>query len=142
MLTATRFLISLLGGSAIAIGLMMALVGPGPTARFFGDALSVVLGVKAYSGGMVHVNVDSEMRFFAVFFVAYGALLLWLSARLESHQRWVYCAIAVFFFGGVARLFSVASFGWPDPLFVLLMAIEITGPIIVAVLFGLGLRAR
>lgn len=142
MLTVTRVCLSLLGVSIIAIGGMMAVIGPSTTANFLGDILSAVFGSKAYSGGFEHTNADSEMRVLAVFFAAYGAVLLWLSTRLESHKEWVYGAIALYFAGGVTRLLSYASVGWPDALFLLLMAFELGAPIIIAVIFTFGLRAQ
>ncbi len=141
MLTTTRLILTLLGVSAIAIGLMVVVFGPDATARIFSDIIGMAIGSTPYVGGLEHVNVDSEMRFFSVFWIAYGAVLLWLSTRLVTHAKWVYAAIALFFSGGVARLFSLASLGWPDPLLVGLMTIELTGPIIVAGIFTLSLRA-
>lgn len=142
MLIATRVLLTLLGVSAIVVGLMFAIIGPNTTAHLFGSALGLILGPQAYVGGLEPVNADSEIRVLAVFFVAYGALVLWLSPRLESHKKWVYYAIGLYFAGGITRLFSLATVGWPDPLFILLATIEIVGPIVAAVLFTLGLRAR
>ncbi|MCZ4354239.1 DUF4345 domain-containing protein [Roseovarius aestuarii] len=142
MLIAARVFLTLLGASIIPIGLMLAVLGPDTTAKLFGDILGTITRAPAYSGGFDHVNADSEMRVLAIYFAAYGAVILWLSARLESHSRWVYCAIALYFAGGATRLFSLASAGWPDPLLTYLMAIELGTPILIACLLTLGLRAK
>lgn len=142
MIALTRFLLVALGASAIVIGLLLFFAGPDQTATLFSWLVQFVTGSAAYSGGLAHPNVDSEMRFFSVFWMAYGAGLLWLSPRLLTHQRWVFAAIALFFTGGLGRLLSFMTYGAPDPLFVVLLVIEIGGPVFVTATYWMGLRAR
>lgn len=49
-------------------------MGPNQTAKTFGNLSDDLLGMKAYSGGLEHVNVDSEMRFFSVFWIAVASI--------------------------------------------------------------------
>jgi hypothetical protein len=74
MLKTTRLLLCLLGCAAIAFGLRIFLMGPNQTAKTFGNLSDDLLGMKAYSGGLEHVNVDSEMRFFSVFWIAVASI--------------------------------------------------------------------
>lgn len=142
MLLFTRLVLVLPGGSALIIGLMIFLIGPHATASLFGSASGLVLGAEAYSGGLDNVNVDSEMRFYSVFWIAYGIGLLWATANRLQHSVWVYSALGLFFLGGIGRLISFFVVGAPDPLFTALMAIELVVPTIAAIIYAMAKGAN
>ena len=83
--------------------------------------------------------MDSELRFYAVFWIGYGALLIDAGRNLGTRMDRVAVLLSAFFVGGVGRLLSLQAFGVPDPLFVALMAIELLLPIL---LVGVWLLAR
>jgi len=58
--------------------------------------------------------MDSEDRFYATLFAAYGIALLWCIIDIERKSRVVYFLAATFFVGGLARLISVVAAGWPN----------------------------
>ena len=76
MVRLVRVSVGLLGLAAVVIGAMIYLAGPDRTATLFGWIIGWATGSPAYSGGLDSANIDSEMRFYAVFWVAYGAILL------------------------------------------------------------------
>jgi len=142
MLMFTKFMLAALGLAAVAIGTMIFLAGPDFTASFFGKIVESTLAVPGYSGGLEHINVDSEMRFYSVFWIAYGACVLWLASRAQESVAAVFGALGLFFLGGLGRMISFVFVGTPDLLFVILMYLELAGPIVVAMSFGIALRRK
>jgi hypothetical protein len=109
-------------------GLQVFLTLLGAIALGFG-ALAVVTGTALIpDGGAAPASVDSELRFYAAWYAAAGVLLLRSARRIESHGATVRAICAVFFLGGCARVLSLIALGMPDPLFVVLMAIELVIP--------------
>jgi len=142
MLIFTRILLTLLGIAAIAIGMMVFSIGPHATASLFSEAYAIGLGNAEYSGGLDNINTDSEMRFYSVFWAAFGGILLWLLTDMHRYAKLIFAALGLFFFGGVGRVLSFAQLGAPDQLFVVLMFVEIAGPIVVGFAFLVSLRGR
>lgn len=140
MIVFTKIMLAALGLSAVAIGMMIFIGGPAFTARTFGNVIDATIGVPGYSGGLEHVNVDSEMRFFSAFWITYGVYLLWLVRQIHKYTTEVFIVLGVFFLGGVGRFISFVVLGAPDLLFNILMYIELGGPIVVATCFGIALR--
>jgi hypothetical protein len=84
--------------------------------------------------------MDSELRFYAALWGAYGVVALrtaWSLPRKLSRTPWI---AAVFFAGGVGRLLSQVGVGAPHPFFTLLMIIELTLPVLLTLLW-LGARS-
>ena len=96
--------------------------------------------VLAYSGGLDSANIDSEMRFYAVFWVAYGAILLREATRPALRSRAVYLCLALFFLAGLGRILSALTIGSPDPLFVILTWVELILPAALALAFAVTTR--
>lgn len=104
--------LGLFGVSAIAIG-----------------TLHVVLGPAAIPGSIpVNPTMDSEDRFYATLFAAYGVALLWCIRDIERKSMVVYFLAATFFVGGLARLISVATVGLPNAFFVAMTVLEMLIP--------------
>lgn len=85
--------------------------------------------------------MDSELRFYATLWGAYGVVLLRAARGLPRTLPQAPWLAAVFFSGGVGRLISLLTVGAPHPVFTLLMTIELTLPILM-ILLWLGARAR
>jgi hypothetical protein len=83
--------------------------------------------------------MDSELRFYAPLFGAYGMLMLWTAQDLFVRNYLIPWLAAVFFLGGLGRVLSYAAVGAPHPLFVVLMAIELLMP---PVLVGLWFMTK
>ncbi|MFF5029916.1 DUF4345 domain-containing protein [Streptomyces collinus] len=107
-----RVLTRLMGWSCVAIGLF-----------------HVALGNAAIPGaGSAGPTVDSWGRFMGASFVGYGLAWLWAARRRPVPARAVRWLAAVFLLGGVGRLLSVASHGWPQWFQIVLAVIELTLP--------------
>jgi len=98
-------------------------------------ALHVVLGPGAIPGSIpVNATMDSEDRFYATLFAAYGVALLWCIRGIEGKSMVVYFLALTFLVGGLARLVSVAMVGWPNPFFVAMTVLELLIPFFIAFL--------
>jgi hypothetical protein len=74
--------------------------------------------------------VDSEMRFFAVWYAAAGMLVLRVVPRVETSGGLIRGVAAAFFVAGCARGLSWAVVGKPPAIAVLLMVIELALPFV------------
>jgi len=72
--------------------------------------------------------VESELRFYAAFYVAYGLLLLRIAPAADRDARAVRAAAAAVFLGGLARAGGWRAAGRPNTLQQLLVMIELGGP--------------
>ena len=123
-----------LGVAALAIGASMFLLGPERTGAFFAALLAATTGMQGDIGDLAGVNVDNELRFYAVFWFAYGWLTLSAARILPDGIRRARLLLGLFFLGGVGRALSWLAVGAPHPLFVILMGIELALPPILLML--------
>jgi hypothetical protein len=92
-------------------------------------ALHVVLGPAAIPGSIpVNSTMDSEDRFYATMFAAYGAAVLGCIRDIERRSRFIYLLAATFFVGGLARVASILAVGLPNRFFVAMMTLELVIP--------------
>ncbi|MEA2447715.1 MAG: hypothetical protein QOK47_1352 [Actinomycetota bacterium] len=80
--------------------------------------------------GAVSANVDSEMRFFATWYAVAGFVLLRAAPKVESQTTLIRTVAAAVFIAGCTRILSLIVVGKPDPLFLMLMAIELALPFV------------
>lgn len=103
----------------------------GAVALVFGT-LSALLGDAIVPDtGSVSPNIDSELRFFSVWYAAAGLIALRASRRVASEGRVIRGVFAVLFLGGCARLIGLIAVGTPHPVFVTLMVVELALPVLV-----------
>ena len=96
-------------------------------------ALHIVLGPAAIPGSIpVNATMDSEDRFYATLFAAYGVALLWSIKDIERKSMVVYFLALTFFVGGLARLVSLAAVGLPNTFFVAMTVLELLIPFFMA----------
>ena len=104
----------------------------GVTAIFIAS-LHIVLGPQAIPGSIpVNATMDSEDRFYATLFAAYGVALLWCIKDIERKSTVVYFLALTFLMGGLARLVSVAAVGPPDTFFIAMTVLELLIPCFLA----------
>ncbi len=142
MLNALRVLLVLLGVSAIGIALGDILAGPSATAGFFEGLFVALTGSPAPPTGAWPATMDNEMRFYAVFWRAYGAVLIQVARDFAARGHLTPWLAGLFFAGGVGRAVSYASVGAPHPFFTALMAIELLTPPLLVLLWLGGRRQR
>ena len=92
-------------------------------------------------GGPVNATIDSDMRFYAVLFVAYGMAFTWCALEVGERARVANALGVVFFAGGVARLLSWASSGRPNWFYVVKIHVELVVPVVNYALLRRALEA-
>jgi len=140
MLSLLRFLLLVFGVVVLGIGFAIALTGPAATATFFGGVYNTITGGQVLPTGFEHANVDNEMRFFSVFWLAFGVLILKAAISLPESTKLVLGLSGVFFVGGLFRLLSVAQMGPPHGLFNALMWMELIVPVLLSLLVMISIR--
>ena len=102
----------------------------GATAIFIA-MLHIVLGPASIPGSVpVNATMDSEDRFYATLFMAYGAVLIWCVKDVERKAHVVYFLMLTFLIGGFARLVSIAAVGLPNDFFIAMTALELLLPFV------------
>lgn len=139
--TALRLILILLGVAAIAIASSLVLIGMSATGAFFESLYNAASGQQIPLTGAYSATAESEARFYAVFWFAYGVLCVMAGQELEDRLSWVPWLALVFFAGGCARVIAYFAAGAPHPFFILLMVIELALPVIMIALWSSARRA-
>jgi Domain of unknown function (DUF4345) len=87
----------------------------------------VLLGAKLPAGVMTDPALDSQNRFYGVAFMLYGVVLFVGGSDLKRYLPMVRSALWIFFAAGMARLVSILLQGWPPPLVMTLLLVEVMG---------------
>ncbi len=91
--------------------------------------LHIVLGPSAIPGSIpVNTTMDSEDRFYATLFAAYGVAVLWCIGDIERKSRCVSFLAATCFAGGLARVLSILAVGPPNRFFLAMTGLELVIP--------------
>jgi len=103
-----------------------------------GTGLNVLIGgasaIPGATGG-VEATVDNELRFFAMFWIAYGAFCFWVARNIAEQYFFVPFIALVFFLGGMGRLISILSVGPPASILIPAMILEFVIPIVIYVVY-------
>jgi hypothetical protein len=98
----------------------------------FISLLHVALGPNCIPGSVpVNATMDSEDRFYATLFLAYGLALLWCVRGIERKGVYVRLLALIFFVGGLARIISILSVGLPNAFFITMTALELVLPVVI-----------
>jgi hypothetical protein len=112
---ALQFLLRLMGVVMVVVGLATVVAG----------AASVP------NEGIVTPDIDTEMRFYAVWYAVSGALLLRAVPNLESETWTVRLVAGGFFLAGCARVLSWIVVGRPHVSAIVLMTLELVLPLMI-----------
>lgn len=94
-------------------------------------SVHLVLGGAAVIGGSpLNATAEGEHRFFAALFLCYGLAFLWCVPGIEAKRRPLNLLAAVFLFGGLARLASIAVSGPPNAFYSAMLVIELVVPFV------------
>jgi hypothetical protein len=117
--------------------LLTALVRGGALVVITVSTLHITLGQSWIPGTVpVSPSLDSEHRFYTALFFMYGVALWWCAGQLAARRSVFGFLLATLFVGGVARIVSVLSVGWPHPLFIALGAVELVFPPVLWLVVG------
>src|SRR5271155_5722367 len=106
MVAILRALLTVLGVSAVLICLSIMLFGPTQTAFDFERGYVALTGWRGSFSGRWPATMDSESRFYAPLFGAYGILLLMVARDLSARGNLIPWLAGVFFVGGIGRFIS------------------------------------
>ena len=104
-----------------AFGLICAAIG---LAHLLFGTASII------GGGSVNATIDSDMRFYALLFTAYGLAFVWCAADIVERGRVANVLGAVFFAGGLARLLAWVVSGQPNWFYVAMIPVELLIPLV------------
>jgi hypothetical protein len=79
-------------------------------------------------GVYVNATMDSEDRFYATLFLAWGAAVIYCSRDLRRREALFAVLLLTFFLGGIARIISALMVGLPNALFIFLGLLELVLP--------------
>ena len=90
---------------------------------------SVAAGARSIAGqNMANASVESELRFYAAFYVAYGLAALRIAPRADRDGAAVRALAGALFLAGLARGSGWLAAGKPHPLQRGLLVIELAAP--------------
>ncbi len=96
----------------------------------------LLAGASAIAGaGTFSNSIDSEVRFLATFWVAYGLMIIWVALNLRDRHAFIRPLMLTLVVSGLARALSIVMVGTPDQFYITGMIVEI-----VLGLLGLGLH--
>jgi hypothetical protein len=75
-------------------------------------------------------NVESELRFYSVWWIGAGLFLAWLAPRVEERTLELRVFCALLFLSGVSRLLAAAATDWPSAGQLILMGFELGLPVL------------
>ncbi|MGH1367896.1 MAG: DUF4345 domain-containing protein [Maritimibacter sp.] len=139
MIQLARALLYVVALIAMTLGAMNILLGPQLTAEFWQVVWGWFIPGTLYTDALKTPSMDSELRFYSVFWVAYAGVIFW-ALREGLRGRTLSLLAGLFFLGGVARALSWVMVGAPDILFQLMMWIELAIPPLIAGLLYAGRR--
>jgi hypothetical protein len=88
-------------------------------------AATVILGSESIpAAGDLNANVESELRFYSVWWIGAGLFIWWLAPQVLQRTRELRIFCALLFLAATSRLFAVIDTGWPSTGQIVLMGIE------------------
>jgi len=97
-------------------------------------ALTVLIGADSVpSPGDPSPNLESELRFYSVWWIGAGLFLIWLAPRVAERTLEVRGFAGLLFLGGVSRILAALDTDWPSSGQLILMALELGLPVVLVI---------
>ena len=126
--------------SSRLLGYLLAVMG---VVMIAAGSVTLLWGLASVAGDVaVTPDADSEIRFYAVWYVVVGVLLLRSLADLAAAGTIVRLVGVGFFAAGCARVVSWIVVGGPGPLALTLMVIELILPLVIIPWHAVATRPR
>ena len=91
----------------------------------------MILGAESVIGaGGYSATLDSELRFYSVWYALTGAALLRASRRLTSEATTIRAVSVALFLAGCTRVLSLITVGRPHDFTLVLLALELVIPLV------------
>jgi hypothetical protein len=120
--------------ASVARGGLRAIFYAGGTVATTAGLYTVLAGAKSLPGqGLANLSVESELRFYAAFYVAYGLAALRIAPRADRDTAAVRALAGALFLGGLARAGGWRFTGRPHRLQRALMVVELAAPPLIVV---------
>lgn len=88
-------------------------------------AATVLLGSESIpAAGDPNANLESELRFYSVWWIGAGLFIWWLAPRVDERTRELRVFCALLFLAAAARLLAVLDTDWPSTGQIILMGVE------------------
>jgi hypothetical protein len=97
-------------------------------------ASTVILGADSVpSAGDPSPSLESELRFYSVWWIGAGLFLAWLAPRVEERTTELRVFCALLFLAALSRVFAAIATDWPSRGQIVLMGIEFVLPVVFVV---------
>jgi hypothetical protein len=94
-------------------------------------ALTVGLGADSVPApGDPSPNLESELRFYSVWWIGAGLFLIWVAPRVEERTLELRVFCGLLFLSGLSRVFAALDTDWPSTGQLVLMGIELVLPVV------------
>ena len=101
---------------------LVPIVAGGATVLFGADSVP--------SPGEPSANLESELRFYAVWYIGAGLALWWLAPRIADHAREFRVFCGLLFLTGCSRILAALNTDWPSTGQMALLVVELTLPVV------------
>jgi hypothetical protein len=75
-------------------------------------------------------NVESELRFYSVWWIGAGLFLAWLAPRVTERTLELRVFFALLFLAGLSRVLAALDTDWPSTGQVILLVVELVLPVV------------
>jgi hypothetical protein len=94
-------------------------------------ALTVLLGADSVPApNDAPPNVESELRFYSVWWIGAGLFLIWLAPRIVERTLELRVFCALLFLAGVSRILAAVDTDWPSTGQLVLLGLELVLPVV------------
>lgn len=95
-----------------------------------GSATVLLGGGSVPASGTPTASIESELRFYSVWWIGAGLFIIWIANRLGERGRELRVFCGLLFLAGVSRIIAIVDAGRPESSQLFLMGVELTLPLV------------